>query len=262
MPNNETVKFYLRFLSERFGAFRTVLDRFLIAITLENRKQKLDAAQNVMNSLNELKGALSEEDYPSWIATLEGILSWYQNRAETINDAGLKVFKTIMQVYPAIEAQKWNVTDSTANSAVDFAAIYQEAYDNSRVSELFNEVVIHLEKIIESGEIDSLTTIKTLEKLIATIRKNAQKDYFSTRGAWDFTQIFVKNLSIEILENIPGIKHLFKALTQTMSELDSEMIQVHDQIRNKVKESVAEDLPMLKNRSLVLPEAEMEEEAV
>ncbi|MHC4877759.1 MAG: hypothetical protein ACYTGL_14785 [Planctomycetota bacterium] len=196
---------------------------------------------------------MSSKDHPNWIVPLENRLKWYRNRAASQPDAGLQTINTILQLTPEIESQTWDFGDSAANAAIDFAAIYREYYRGSRVPELFDELVGQLEKIIESGEIDSLTTIKALEKLIATIRKNARGDYFSTRGVWEFTQLFFRNLSIEVLESIPGLKHFVKALRKTMSELDLEMSQVHDQVKQRLTESVSGDLPMLEYKPLALP---------
>jgi len=253
MPKNESVDFFLRFLNERFQAFRAALSSFLHTLALEDRAKKLDTAQAVLAALDDLKRAMSSNDHPNWIAPLEQKLNWYCKRAPSQADAGLQVINTVLKLNSNIESQKWNFADSAANSAIDFAAIYQEYYRSSRVPELFDELVTQLEQIIESGEIDSLTTVKALEKLIATIRKNARGDYFSTRGAWEFTQLFFKNLSIELLENIPGLKHAVKAVRKTMSELDLEMSQVHDQVKQRLTESLAGDLPMLEYKPLALP---------
>ncbi len=87
-----------------------------------------------------------------------------------------------MDLYPRIESQQWDFADSSLNAAVDFTAVYTEFYRESRVPELFDELVEELNRIVDSGEVDSLQAIKSLERLIATIKKNARGDFFSTRG--------------------------------------------------------------------------------
>jgi len=85
----------------------------------------------------------------------------------------ISAYTTVLAVYPEIENQRWDFADSSGNAAIDFAAIYQEYYRESRVPDLFDELVAQLEEIVNSGEIDSLQAIKALEKLILTIRKIA-----------------------------------------------------------------------------------------
>lgn len=259
MSKNESVEFFLRFLRERFGAFKNALTEFLETLSLHDPKQKVVAANAVLTALDDLKRAMSNKDHPSWINPLENKIVWY-TKSSSLADAGLQVIQTILSLYPDVESQSWDFADSSSNTAINFAEIYSEYYRESRVPELFDELVGHLEEIIESGEIDSLTTIKALEKLVATIKKNARGDYFSTRGAWEFTQLFFKNYAIEVLDSIPGLKHAVKAVRKTMSELDLEMSQVHDQVRRRLTESAKEDLPMLEYRPLALPAPKSEDE--
>lgn len=253
MPTNESVEFFFRFLQERFNSFRKALNAFLQVITLDNRPQKIEAARAVLTCLNDLKSAMSTPDHPPWISTLEAKLNWYVSYVSNQADAGLQLMQTILANYSSIEKQTWNFADASANAAINFAAIYQEYYNGSRVPDLFDELVTQLETIINSGEIDSLQATKALEKLVATIKKNSRGDLFSTRGAWEFTQLFFKNYALEILESLPGLKHAVKALRKTMSELDLEFSQVHEKIRQRLSDATKADLPMLQYRAFVLP---------
>lgn len=161
-----------------------------------------------------------------------------------------------------IENQKWDFPDTHANDAINFSAIYQEYYSNSRVPELFKELVAHLRSVVESDKIDSVKAVAMLEKLIATIRKNATSDYFSTRGTWDFTQAFFKNIGFELIESIPGLKHVSKALRKTMSDLDLEFSEVVEHIQTKLHETVNADLPILQYRQMQLPAPKENNDAV
>jgi hypothetical protein len=259
MAKNESVDFFLRFLNERFAAFREALMQLLEAISLEDKRRKGEAAKKVLHTIDDLKRSMSATDHPSWLGQLEGQLKGYLARYEGHPDSGKALLAAILHLHPAIEDQKWVFAEASP-AAIDFAAIYEEYYAASRVPELFQELIGHLETIIQSGEIDSIQTIKALEKLIATLRKNARGDYFSTRGAWEFTQVFFRNFSIELFEDIPVLKHVFKALRKTMSELDLEMNEVHDQVRRKLAESAKEELPMLEYKALALPPPPQETE--
>jgi hypothetical protein len=253
MAKNESVEFFLRFLRERFNAFRQALTLFLQMLALDDRTKKVETAKAVVARLDDLKRAMSTKDHPGWIATLEQKLQWYVKAVAAQPEAGLQVIQTILSVNSEIEKQTWDFAGSSANVAIDFAAIYQEYYRESRVPELFDELVKQLQEIVDSGEIDSLQAIKALEKLIVTIKRNARGDFFSTRGAWEFTQLFFKNYGLELLENAPGLKHVVKAVRKTMSELDLEFAQVHDQIRKRLTDVSKSDLPILQYKPLALP---------
>lgn len=252
MAKSDSVEFFIRFLKERFGAFQQALSAFLQVLSLDDRKQKVESAKTLLIALDDIKRAISSNDRPAWIGPLDQKLNWYVNH-HSQGDAGLQLLNIIIQLSPSIASQNWQFADALSSSAIDFAGIYNEYYAQSRVPELFDELVSHMESIIESGDIDSITTIKALERLIATIKRNARGDYFSTRGAWEFTQLFFKNLSIATLESIPGLKQAVKALRKTMSELDLEMTQVHDQVRQRLHTSVTGTMPMLEYKALGLP---------
>ncbi len=253
MAKNESVDFFLRFLQERFQAFRTKLTDFLKTLSLENRDHKVRLANEVLASLDDLKRAMAANDHPDWVNPLESKLRWYIRHHQAQDDCGLTVLSTVMELYPRIAAQEWRFGDASPSAGIDFNSIYQEYYRTSRVPDLFDELVGQLEQIINSGEIDSNKTIKALEKLIATIRKNARGDYFATRGAYEFTQVFFKNFTLEVLESVPGIKHVVKSVRKTMSELDLEMLQVHDNVKQRLSALIPEDLPMLEYKPLALP---------
>jgi hypothetical protein len=254
MPKNESVEFFLRFLRERFSVFRIALKDFLQALSLDDRTQKIERAKRLLQAIDDLKRAISESDHPAWINPLETKLHWYIKAVAGHPDAGLQVLQTLLDIHGKIEAQTWDFADASSKIlAIDFAAIYQEYYQESRVPQLFDELVAQIEAIVNGGEIDSLQAINALERLILTIRKNARGDLFSTRGAWEFTQAFFKNYAIELLENTPGLRHALKALRKTMSELDLEFAQVHDRIRKRLADSAQTDLPMLEYRPQGLP---------
>lgn len=252
MPANESVEYFLRFLNERFAVFRTALNCFLQSLALDDRSKKIETAKGVLTTLDDLKRAMSAEDRPSWIDSLEAKLQWYLRAVPGQPDAGFQVLQTVLAVHPEIESQTWNFADSSANAAIDFAAIYQEHYRESRVPDLFDELIAQLEEIVRSGEIDSLQAIKKLENLILTIRKNTRGDFFSTHCAWEFTKTFFKNYAFELVENLPGLKHVVKALRKTVSELDLEFSQVHDRIRQRLIDVVKGDLPLLQYKPLEL----------
>ena len=253
MSKNESVEFFLRFLRERYDVFHGKYTDFLLALPQDDGKQKVITARATLAALDDLRRAISEKDQPPWFNTIHKMIDWYLRAGHGNPEAGLKILRTIIKHNHEIESQTWDSRDFASDSAIDFARIYQEYFRQSRVPELFDELVAQLEAIISSGEIDSLDAIKALEKLVATIRKNSRGDFFSTRGAWEFTQVFFKNYALELLERIPGLGEAVKALRKTMSDLDSEFSQVHVEIRSHLTEIVKEDLPMLEYHPIQLP---------
>src|SRR6185295_7405756 len=105
MAKNESVEFFLRFLRERFNAFRQALTLFLQMLALDDRTKKVETAKAVVARLDDLKRAMSTKDHPGWIATLEQKLQWYVKAVAAQPEAGLQVIQTILSVNSEIEKQ-------------------------------------------------------------------------------------------------------------------------------------------------------------
>jgi hypothetical protein len=255
MAQTESVKFYVRFLTERYQALVASLHELYKVLTQEDREKKAAAAKALHVCVADLKGALSQSDWPAWLRPLDERLHWYLQVWKPQPEAAAGLLDTLMKLHPAITAQSWDFGEASAKYAIDFAAIYQQHFLASKVPQLFDELIAHLETIINSGKIDSLQTISALEKLLATIRKNARGDYFSTRGSWEFTQVFFKNFSLEVIESVPGLTQVSKALRKTMRELDVEMSQVLNHVRKSLTDSIPDPIPMLEYKTLALPKS-------
>lgn len=255
MATNESIEFFHRSLSERFQKFRVTLQEFLQILTKEEQNRKIEAAKAVVVCTDNLKSFLAERDRPNWLKVLEEKIKWYIEHGKAKPNSGLEVVNTLLHIHHQIESQKWQL-DKPTDTAIDFAAVYEEYYNDSRVPELFDELVSQLEQLIDSEELDSRKTIKSLQKLIATVRKNAKRDYFSTRGTWEFTQLFFRNLTFEFLESIPGIKHVVKALRKTLKEIDLEMSEVNSQVQKRLSElTQCDNIPLHDYHSVELPPA-------
>lgn len=253
MPSRESVGQYERLLNELFNVFLAKLKATIRAMSLEDRSKKVEAVRAAQTALDDLKRSISEADRPHWMGPLIGAFNTYLSSPPGSPDIGLNLFNTISQNQAAIDAQKWHITDNDSNSGVDFSAIYMEYFNQSRVPALFDELVKHLEEIIHSGQVDSVKMIRQFEELIATIKKNARRDYFSTRGAWEFTRVYLANLGIEALEEIPLLRVPIKALRKTAEELDIEMNQVTEQVSMRVTQIIHAPLPILAYKRLALP---------
>lgn len=252
MQQNETVGVFLRFLNEKLNEFRSALATFIRTMTLEDRNSKSKTAGELLVRVETLRSTLSTNDLPHWVPTLEQALRAYQKNPNH-PDAGFSVMKGIMSVYHQIQNQKWDMADFSAAGAIEFTAIYEDVYAGSGIRELFDTLIEQLQWIIDSGLIDSNGAIKQLERLLATLRKNATADIFSRQGAWQFTKIFVKNFSWEILEKVPILEQATKALRKTMEELDIKFSHVRDEVTNRLTNAAKPDQPTLPKKEFPLP---------
>jgi hypothetical protein len=111
-----------------------------------------------------------------------------------------------------------------------------------------------LEKIVVCEELDSRKAIHALEIIIATLKKNRKGSFFSLICTWDFTAVFIKNVAWELLSEIPGLRAVVKAVRETMSEINTAMDKLHQDVATDLHKKLAVEFPALKYCPLPLPE--------
>jgi hypothetical protein len=246
MPQSVREAMYERFLDERLQALRGNLEEVMYALTLEDRGKKSQAARRLSQTADDLSRALSEGDRPNWLSELAAKNAWYIDNVDRDPKAGRSLLATLFDVYPQIP-KKWNLETMENQNAADFAAIYARHHAASRLPDLFNELVGNLETIIRSGKLELLSSLRTLERLVAILKKNARAEYLSTRGSRELARRWLTNAFLATLEKIPGVDVFVSATRETMKEIDSEVERVQEQTRTEILELTDTTIPLLES---------------
>lgn len=243
MAKTASAELLERLVRERHAQLQATLRELDLAIVLENREVKIAKARAASDALSALKSTLAVGDQPAWIRSLERELNRYIGGAARDQESGRKLVDAFMKLRPAIDSQRWSFAADDAG-AIDFASVYDHYYSQSRIPDLFDQLVTQLEQVIASGEVDSVKTVEALERLIATVRANARGDIFSAYWTAQFSRAFLRNFLIAVLEEIPGLKTLVKALKETAKELDTEIDNTQSLANVQLVEMVKSALPV------------------
>lgn len=245
MSNNDSLKYLIRLLDERYDCFFRSLTKLKKTITLDNIDQKItDASETVMH-LESLEISLAAADRPAWMAELKNSLNDYKNNARSNKNLGSVLLDKLLALWPSICKKGWNLSESNPDIGVDFNKICQDFYRNSKVPELFNNLISQLEKLIQSGLIDSIRVTDTLQQIISTIKKNKDKDFFSNTCSKKYISRLLKNLFRNYLVKNKMIGPAIEAIQQTMDELDLEYIDVAKQVRIKINSLLEESASLM-----------------
>ena len=133
--------------------------------------------------------------------------------------------------------------------AFDFDSIFEHYKSESRLPELFDDIIRILEEIQSSGEVDSLTMMTALGKVLATLKQNKDGSYFSINSAWEFLVSFLKNYMWGELSKIPVLGTAMAALEKTIKETNEEMFKVHSSVEAEMSNVVEAEIKGLKNKS-------------
>jgi len=244
MQKNESIDFFLRFLNERFDIFKRSLEDLKEILMKNNADQKIAACENSLSALSSLKTAMSAADHPPWIRQIETAISQFIERQHYAG-SGRTFINTLILCSPHIENQDWIFFETGEYKPIEFDAYFQRFYDESRLPELFDELVGHLQAIIESGEIDSTRALTKLQKLINTVKRNARGSYFSVHATFEFAISLLKNLLLEYIDSTPVLGEVFRAVQKTINELEKEFETVQQKTKDDVMDKLKTDLPIL-----------------
>jgi hypothetical protein len=234
MTENESVQFFLRLVQEKHELLKTRLNDLFQAISSDNHDDKVNANSLLLEACEDLSRILSVSDRPQWLIHLINETTLYSQKHQT-SGHNFRLLNNVVEQRNNALSHTWSFEKSSMDADYNFDSIYKRFKADSKLPELFDSMASILEKMISSGEIDSLTALKSLEQLISVIKQNKEGSYFSVMASWEFVTSFTKNLVWQELSSLPGIKQLKSAFEKTIKDMDVELEAMHDSIAEEMK---------------------------
>lgn len=244
MSTNESVLVFMRFVMEKHKDVISSLDQLVQALVGENAPNKVAKAEDALKKSKDLQSAISKQDSPAWLPGLIQGLHYYVSKSW--NQTNL--INHLIENIAIIKQHKWTFENAEEKS-FDFDSIYEHYKSESRIPELFDEIIKILEEIQSSGEIDSRTMTAALGKVLATLKQNRNGSYFSLNSAWEFLISFLKNYMWSELSKLPMLGSAMEALEKTIKETNEEMFKVHSAIEKEMSNVVESEIKGLKGKS-------------
>lgn len=232
MSSNESVEFFMRFVNERYKEVVSSTLELIKVMPSENRDAKKQKANVVFKNSQDLLSALPENDKPQWLKLLS------QHAQHFANDATQPhvIMEFLVDNSSLIRGHEWAFESQV--DTFDFDSIFEHYKSESRLPELFEEIIRLLELIQGSGDVDSVAMMNALGKVIATLKNSKNGSYFSLNGAWSFLMSFLQNYMWTELSKLPVLGSAMEALRKTIEETNEEMYKVHAQVQKEVQTSV------------------------
>lgn len=208
----------------------------------EDIHDKRAHAVKVQSHLVSIGELVPASHLPTWFGELKQKSFEYSNGRLQ----GQDFLKAIINLLPEIKAHIW-LSNDPSTSGFDFESIFVDCRSNSRIPELFDELILALEKIRDSGALDSRSMIDALSKLISTIHIGKSSSCFSMDGAWQFLCSFAENFLWNELSKIPLLGSLTEALRQTMKETEIEITKLYKDVQNEMTDRVTKEVRILQN---------------
>jgi len=234
----------MRFVTEKHQELIKSLELLVTTLVSENIQQKFDKAKLALDKANDLKASVSSKDAPPWLPSLITGLTHFVGKAWKQTNLIEHLIKLINQ----IREHKW-VFESSTETAFDFDSIFEHYKNESRLPELFDEIIRILGEIHTSGDVDSVAMMTSLGKVLATLKQNKNGSYFSLNSAWEFLVTFLQNYMWGELSKIPVLGTALEALEKTIKETNEEMFKVHLSVQNEMSKVVETEIKGLQDKS-------------
>lgn len=239
MEKSLSEKLLLNLISEKYDTFKADFISILNYLTENKQEDKYHSIKKLYNSANSMADILSTKDRPYWlnrtISLTNSYLSSHTAPNVVVSGANWQLSQEAWKIHNSVINHSWNF-NSTNNEDFNFDEIYKKYRDNSKLSELFDSLINIINKMIDSGEIDSLKAISALNELTATLSQNKNSSYFSTMTSWNFLKSFTKNYVWEQVSSISAIKNLKTAFEKTLVEMDIELDDLHKNIKEEMQQ--------------------------
>jgi hypothetical protein len=255
MEQNESLSQFIRFLKERHLTLKESIPFIHQTFVKTDMEKRREAVQRVLTNATTIRSTLANQDVPSWLKQLIEGLEWYLNNS-TQADVQHLFLERITPTIVEVNNFRWNFDKFQVALGFDFDAIYEECKKNSRIDELFDKIIEYLQKVVDSGQVDSIKIHNTLNKLIATLKTHNSASYFSVHSTWDFVKHLIKNIMKEQLEGAPIVGDIIKALNKTLDETNIEMVELENKIINSIKEKYSAEFSFLTAQKVKLLEVD------
>lgn len=234
MTESESVKFFMRLVQEKHERVKACLNELFQVIATDTHDEKVNANVALLNACEDLSKILVESDRPKWLTHLINETTLYNQKHQTTGH-NFRLLNNVVGQRHAALSHSWSFEKSSIEADYNFDSLYQRVKDESKLPVLFESMISTLEKMLSSGEIDSLTAIRSLEQLISVIKQNQDGSYFSVMASWEFVTSFTKNLVWQELSKLPVVKQLKSAFEETVEEMDIELNSLHSEIAEEMK---------------------------
>lgn len=232
--NNESLSIFLRLVHERHDQLKNEVTN-LSKIFLEgNKEQKQAQAEKCKNSADDLARALAAKDQPTWLKEIIRWTNWYISNYKT-NEAAFTAYQKIMPHISLLNSHQWAFSESSGDEDFDFDQLYERHKKDSKLDDLFDSLINIIAQMISTGEIDSIRTKSSLERLLMLLQQNKDGSYFSVMASWEFLRGFLKNTTWAAIDSIPVLKQLKKGFEDTVDEMDIELEKVHESIKEEMR---------------------------
>jgi len=225
-----------RALTNRIDNVRDKIDVFhtVFANSSQKLEERVAAAVSLKSAAQDVLDILEERDRPPWVLP---ILNAARHFAASRTTASAKaLLREIIRFDSGIKPLK----SSGDSSSVSFDQVFQRLIREGNIPELFQKLIEQTEVLINSGEIESVTVLTALRRLLDVARANKDGSFVAISQT-SFLARFIKNAGIEYLKSIPGIGPAVVGWEKTISDIEDERKELERKLEHESRLAVLDE---------------------
>jgi hypothetical protein len=189
-------------------------------LVISNDEQKEQRIVQTREAAAQIWSLLAEADRPSWLQSIMALLGHTRQSCSFP-----QLIDSLMPLREIALGHHW-VVATVPDDAMDFDEVFERHKRDSKLGDLFDEVVTVLIKIAETQEVDSRAMVAVLRRLIATIQRSRNGSFSSMSTCLQFLMGVLENFVLEELRKIPILGSLVIALEKAVTDLQVEVSSV------------------------------------
>jgi|GEM_PF-5716801 len=226
-----------RTITDKHSKLKNNVANLVVTFVNKNDQAKKVEAERCLSSSQTLLDLLAQPDKPAWLKNLNGALERYTNNA--IKPEAL--MRTIIEVNKQLEAYQFTHEDNTT-SGIDFEETFQQYFDESRLPDLFDEIINLLGQIRDSGEIDSKSMLAALEELVASLKAGKSGSWLSIYGSREFLGEFIRTYAYELAIDTPLFGKVYKSFVEVSRKFNNEFETLNDKTQKQYSGQISKSL--------------------
>jgi len=239
---------YLRAIDRLHEEVKGRLGNLRSALVRGSDANKVATAKEAKTALSHLAHMFHDNDLPPWLRPISQSIDQFlaSSQGEERDNVSDQLMSNLFTFKEAIYVH--SLADRTLPPGFDFEVTYTEKLRASRIPELFDRLVVLLEQIIESGEIDSNKAITSLKALIALLKKNRTASYASAQWAWTFFCAASRSIVYRYTSESKALGPMVRGIEDAIKETNVEFDKVRRESADQAKAALRFDVPGLEHR--------------
>jgi|GEM_PF-2965639 len=222
--NNTDYQKYISFLIEKQNALNAHYKNTLICLASNNQETKVNNTNALKKLCSDLKSIVSAKNIPGWIQILINGANKFVDNPQVTSEW----LMVLVVNYKLVTNYSW-ANDQSKIYSID--EIYEDIKSTYGVENLFDNLIMVLQKLVESGHVDSKKALLSLEELVKILNDNKDGSFTSIRTRLWFCDEFLQKDPWKLIEEINELKADVNKIKGTLDEIDSKEVNLKQKIR-------------------------------